>query len=1080
MHLCGAIRARCFHLLLFSLVANFTWAQSETATVSGQVVDPSGLNVTSAQVKLVDIDRETSIRATTNNAGLYTFSSIRPGRYRMEVTAPGFKVVNVTGLTINVQDHLEQNFKLVVGSIAESITVEGGAPLVDTESATVSTVVDRNFAENLPLNGRSFQTLIQLTPGVVLTASNANDAGQFSVNGQRANANYWMVDGVSANIGASSNGVAGNGMGGALPSFSVQGGTNSLVSVDALEEFRIQTSTFAPEFGRTPGAQISIVTRSGANQFHGTLFDYFRNDVLDANDWFADQSGLPKPAERQNDFGGTFSGPIVKDRTFFFFSYEGLRLALPEVLLTSVPDLVARQDAVSSMQPYLNAYPVPNGADNPATGVAQFNASFSNTSNLDAYSLRIDHRWNDSLSLFGRYNYSPSTLNERSNQTGGQTANDTTRAQIVTQTATVGATWLLSPLVSNDFRFNYSRTNALSRIVQDNFGGAVPLTAVPFPSPFTSGNSSFGMNIETLANPSIALGPIQTNVQRQVNIVDSAAMQHGHHALKFGVDFRRLTPQFLPPSYRQVAVFADVASAENGTPTTSIVQANLPATLLFRNLGAFAQDTWQLVPRLTLTYGLRWDVDFSPSTLQGPSLVAVTGFDLNNLSDLALAPAGTPPYSTRYGNLAPRIGLAWEISQNARWLTVVRGGFGVFFDLASQEVGNNISAGSYPFGAETFLSGGSFPLGSGEAAPPPITPASLASGVLDAFDPSLRLPHTLQWSASVEQGLGREQALSTSYIGAAGRRLIQSAFVISPNVNFGNAQLVTNAATSDYDALQVQFQRRLSQGLQAIASYTWSHSIDTASAGSTYNSSNEFQPGVNPNSNRGPSDFDIRNSFSAALTYDIPAAKPNTLARTFLGGWSLQTIVQARSAPPVDIFDADFYEFNGGIQADIRPDVVPGQSLYFYGAQCVSLLQAAGILASGQTCPGGKGFNPNAFADPPTDPNTGNPARQGDLGRNALRGFGAFQWDFALHRDFPLHESLKLQFRAEMFNLLNHPNFGPPNNVFTTHPQALFGVSSEMLGQSLVGFGNLGGGAFNPLYQVGGPRSIQLALKLQF
>jgi hypothetical protein len=368
-------------LLFFSLVAHFTWAQSETATLSGQVVDPSGLNITGAQVKLVDIDRGASSSVTTNNTGLYTFPSVRPGRYRMEVVAVGFKVVNVTGITVNVQDHLEQNFKPVVGSIAESVTVESAAPLVDTESATVSTVVDRNFAENLPLNGRSFQTLIQLTPGVVLTVSNANDAGQFSVNGQRANANYWMVDGVSANIGASSNGVAGNGMGGALPSFSVQGGTNSLVSVDALQEFRIQTSTFAPEFGRTPGAQISIVTRSGANQFHGTVFDYFRNNALDANDWFADQSGLPKPAERQNDFGGTFSGPIVKDRTFFFFSYEGLRLALLEVLLTSVPDLAARQDAVPAMQPYLNAYPLPDGADNPATGVAQFNASFSNTSN---------------------------------------------------------------------------------------------------------------------------------------------------------------------------------------------------------------------------------------------------------------------------------------------------------------------------------------------------------------------------------------------------------------------------------------------------------------------------------------------------------------------------------------------------------------------------------------------------------------------------------------------------------------------------------------------------------------------------
>ena len=204
------------------------------------------------------------------------------------------------------------------------------------ESAAVSTVVDRQFAENLPLNGRSFQTLIQLTPGVVLTTSSYASDGQFSVNGQRADSNYWMVDGVSANIGVSSSSAATDTLSGSLGGFSAQGGTNSLVSVDAMQEFRIQTSTFAPEFGRTPGGQISIVTRSGTNQFHGTAFDYFRNDVLDANNWFNGTSTtppLPKAEERQNDFGGTFGGPIIKDRTFFFFSYEGLRLRLPQTAL---------------------------------------------------------------------------------------------------------------------------------------------------------------------------------------------------------------------------------------------------------------------------------------------------------------------------------------------------------------------------------------------------------------------------------------------------------------------------------------------------------------------------------------------------------------------------------------------------------------------------------------------------------------------------------------------------------------------------------------------------------------------------
>src|SRR5580700_2590875 len=547
-----------FLLLLVSLAANSASAQLETATVSGQVVDPSGLSITGALVKLVDIDRDTTAGTHTNPSGLYTFPSVRPGRYRMEVTVPGFKVVNVTGLIVNVQDHLEQNFKLAVGSVSESITVDGQAVSIDSESATVSTVVDRNFAENLPMNGRSFQTLIQLTPGVVVTASTLGNEGQFSVNGQRTASNYWMIDGVSANIGVSSNSVPGASAAGSTPGFSVQGGTNSLVSVDALQEFRIQTSTYAPEFGRTPGAQISIVTRSGTDQIHGALFDYFRNDVLDANDWFADSEGLPKPEERQNDFGGTFSGPILKDRTFFFFSYEGLRLRLPQVALDTVPDAGftpggttnSRGSAIPALQPYLNAYPLPNpnspeifAACNPATdpscppsgrkptGTAQYNASYSNAATLDAYSLRIDHKLNNTWTLFGRYNYSPSDLTQRGS--AGSALSVVQPDRITTQTATVGATWSATPATTNDLRFNYSRTNGSSYSYLDGFGGAVPLASLPLPSPFSSQDSSFQFLIFSLKGQGLSAGRIQQVVQRQYNIVDGVVVQKGQHGMKF-------------------------------------------------------------------------------------------------------------------------------------------------------------------------------------------------------------------------------------------------------------------------------------------------------------------------------------------------------------------------------------------------------------------------------------------------------------------------------------------------------------------------------------------------------------------
>jgi hypothetical protein len=302
--------------------------------------------------------------------------------------------------------------------------------------------------------------------------------------------------------------------------------------------------------------------------------------------------------------------------------------------------------------------------------------------------------------------------------------------------------------------------------------------------------------------------------------------------------------------------------------------------------------------------------------------------------------------------------------------------------------------------------------------------------------------------------------MKASYVGAVGRRLLQTAQINTPNATFFRAQLVSNTATSDYHALQIQYQRRLSHGLQALASYAWSHSIDTASSGSFFgNQANALVPGINPNTNRGPSDFDIRNAFSAGLTYDIPLPKTKAYARSIVRGWSLESVFQARSSAPESLYYSQFSTLLSAT-AHIRPDRVPGQPLYLIGSQF----------------PGGKAFNPVAFTKPPVDPTTHLPTRQGNLGRNALKGFGATQWDFAVHRDFPIREWLKLQFRAEMFNVLNHPNFGPP--VANLNNTAQFGKAIAMLGQSLNQ--NAGAGSFSALYQIGGPRSIQFALKLMF
>jgi Carboxypeptidase regulatory-like domain/TonB dependent receptor len=1048
-------------LILLLVLLSLSVAQSPNGTISGIVQDPSQRPIPGAEIIVVNDLTNLQYQTKTRDDGIYVVTDLPPGPYRIQVSKQGFKTLIKPGLIVNVQDMLSVSITLPLGAVAEVVTVEGGAPLINTTDATVSTVIDRQFAENLPLNGRSFQTLIYLTPGVVATPTTTTDNGQFSVNGQRSASNYWMVDGVSANIGIGASYSPGNGFGGNLGSFSSFGGTNSLVSVDAMQEFRIQTSTFAAEFGRTPGGQISIVTRAGTNDYHGTLFDYLRNDAFDANNWFngyTNDPPLPKPEERQNDFGGTLGGPIWKNKTFFFFSYEGLRLRLPQTALTTVPDITSRQHATAAMKPFLNAYPLPNGSDDISTGIADLNATYSNPATLDAYSLRVDHKLGTKWSFFGRYNYSPSELNSRGGVGGQNSLSDVARTQITTQTATAGTTWMYSPRLVNDFRFNFSKVSSSSYTSIDNFGGAIPLSALPFPSPYTAQNGSLTIYLESLTDgDELAIGPLVRNEQKQINLVDDISWQAGGHSLKFGIDFRRLSPLNAPASYQQIAFFSDLPSAETGNGSGSVHSIN-QVNLLFRNLAVFAQDTWRVAPKLTVTYGLRWEVDFAPSALNGPSIPAVTGYSLSDFSELSVAPAGTPPFQTTYTNFAPRLGVAYQTSRSPGWESVVRGGFGVFYDLVSAETGNTIG-GAPPYANFKIISNETFPWPVTLTTPPSIpTLASLSN--LATFNPNLKLPYTLQWNVAFEQSLAENQSLSISYIGASGRRLLQTTSALNPASNpTVSGYFIDNTSSSNYNALQAKFERRLARGLQVLASYTWAHSIDDASGSSYGVGSNLGLPGSN-NINRGNSDFDIRNALTAGITYNLPNWHADRVLDAVFHNWSTQSLVLARSAPPVDVDDVNFYLFNSGIYTNIRPDLVPGVPVYLYASEY----------------PGGMAFNPLAFKNPPTDPVTGNPVRQGTLPRNFLRGFGATQWDFAVHREFPLHESLKLQFRAEMFNILNHPNFGPPNNQFGLGG---FGIATQILAQSLSNR-SLGAGGFDPLYQIGGPRSVQFALKLTF
>jgi hypothetical protein len=1047
--------AQFLALSLGLVLARDAAAQGTNASIAGRVTDPSKAVIVGAKVATVNVGTNLRTEGTTNGSGEYYLTNLAPGNYRLELEKPGFKKLIRQNVDLHVQDALEIDFGMAVGSASEIVTVEGRAPLIDTESATVSTVIDRTFVDNLPLNGRSFQTLIMLTPGVVVTATAFDDQGQFSVNGQRADANYFTVDGVSANFGVTAYFPLVQAAGGALPALTVSGGTNSLVSIDAMQEFRVQTSSFAPEFGRTPGGQVSIVTRSGTNSFHGTLFEYFRNNVLDANDWFAGYDQLPKPEERQNDFGGVFGGPIFKDKTFFFFSYEGLRLRQPSTQETVVPDSTSRQQAPIGMQPYLNAFPVANGTEL-GGGLAQFNASYSNPSSLDASSIRLDQVINSKISLFGRYDYSPSSFSERGPLAAPFTVlSESEPISSSVQTLTVGVTELIKPAISNEVRANYSNQRVSESYALDNFGGAVPLSdSVLFPSPYTSANAALEFYVAGAGL--YGEGELAADEQRQVNIIDNLSMTKGGHQMKFGVDYRWLSPFSTPFQYRQFAEFSGVTCpappascsgyALDGTAAFAEASAYQSDALLSRNFSFYGQDTWKITHRFRLTYGLRWDID---PPLKGRNLAndpfTVTG--LNDPATIALAPRGTPLYQTTYGNVAPRVGVAYQLGRAANWTSVIRGGFGTFYDLGSGPFGG--ASSYFPYSASNYFFDAAFPLSPQDAAPPAPTVNPPVSTIIVA-EPDLKLPRTYEWNVAWEQSLGNSQSLSLTYVGAIGRDLLRVSNLFDPNSDFGQVNVTDNSATSNYNALQVKFERRLSRGLQVLASNTWSHSIDISSTDAFSNYLSTPSTVANPNIDRGNSDFDIRDAFTAGVTYNLPSPESSRIVHSALGGWSADSFIFARTAPPVDVVGAT--EFEDGIALDPRPDVVPGVPLVLYGAQY----------------PGGKAFNPAAFTPPPT-------GEQGDFGRNVLRGFGAWQADVAFQRQFHFTEKVGLRFRGEFFNLFNHPNFGPPDNTLT---DPLFGQSTQTLASSL-GSGGANGG-FNPLYQIGGSRSVQLALKLQF
>jgi hypothetical protein len=1051
-------------------------AQFNTATLSGRITDPQGKVVPTAEVQLVNIDTNVGTTTQTNNDGIYVLSAIQPGRYRLTVRKDGFHEILKPEFTLHTQDDLEQNFSLEVGSVAETVTVSAGISEAETTNPAVSMTVTREFVEDMPLNGRSFQDLIQLAPGTVAGTNNGYSSGYYNIDGQRSDGNNFAVDGVSANLGGILNSAGqDNGLSGSTPSQTALGTTQSLVSIDALQEFKIQTSGYTAEFGRNPGGQVSFTTRSGTNDIHGTLFEYFRNTAFDAKSYEENYYDESKAAEHQNDYGGTVGGPVVipklydgKDKTFFFISYERLRLLTPAFDSSYVPTQAFRNSSSPSVQPYLNSIPLPNpnspgNADgctipDPSTGLptacdALYTRSYSNPSNIDNIGVRLDQNIGQRFHFFLRY------ADTSSSAVGGEGGSELGSNEINSHSWTAGLTTTITTTLLNDLRFNYTRNGESEFTTQQAVGGSIPLSRdllIPsaYDGPYASGDFYAFVPGSSLQASSSFSG--HGSVLRQFQIVDSLSWTRGSHSLKFGGDWRRLTSTVSGGTYSSVVELRSLGAFQAGIADGGVtISAAAPGAPVFDNLSLFAEDHWRITPRLSIDYGLRWEFNPPPGPSNGYYPAVLTSSDL---AIATIAPAGMAPYKTSYDHFAPRFGFAWNAIPSTRHAVTVRGGLGIFYDTGQQTIGAAYYQ-AYPF----FVFGPTltdvpFPLSNAALAPPslnvPITPPYPYLNELTSR--SLTLPYTEQWNLSVDTALNSRNTLTVSYVGNEGKKLLFSGYYqagagypINPDFA-GGLSLTYNGSSSNYNALQLQDRGRIANGLDLVGSFTWAHALDNAST--DYNAF--------PAPLYGNSDNDLREVLNLAMNYQTPASGSSRWERALTSGWVVANRFSAQSGYPINVYQDQFVPLpNGGYQ-NYLPDLVSGVPIYLHGS-------AADV--NGQPVPGNWRLNPAAFALVPTDPSTGLPIRQGTLGRNFVRGPGFYALNTSVQRSFPVYERLHLIFRVDAFNILNHPNLDFPDTT----------LSDSTFGQ-LVGGGVRTIGSGNQLYAMGSPRSLQLSLKLQF
>lgn len=1091
------MRAKLLLAVLVVVSSVTLLGQSFRGAIEGTITDTSGAAVAGAQVTAVNPATGTTRSVQTDSSGNYTFTELPLGNYDVSVEITGFRKAIVRSVQVMVGNPTRANAVLTPGQVKETVDVSAEIPVIETQTDTTGDTISGDQAKDLPVNGRDFTKLLVLVPGAAGDPSGAADSpgsfGLFSINGNRGRSNNYLLDGTDMNDGYRN-----------LPAINeggVFGTPATILPVDALAEVPV-VSNAEPEYGRNSGAIVNLVTRSGTNAFHGSIYEYFRNNGLDARNYF-NSSGAQDPFHN-NQFGASVGGPILKDRTFFFFSYEGQR----ETGGIPTPETVPTLDAINT---YNSTYGAPNPvmaavlARNPWGALPQSNGDlvltnpFNNT--IDSLIAKIDHHFlgSDKHDLItGRYYYGNSTQSyPLALVGGGVTPGFNTYAPTRVQIASLSYTHIISPKFLMEFRGGWNRfaeqflpqdrsfdpstiglLSAAPGTTSQDFG--LPLMTISSGCPYQStiaadyancfdagGNPLYGGVGSIGASASDPRGRVDTNTQFFTN----ATYSTGKHNYKWGYEFRRTSvAQFFDASYRGKLEFATLGDFLAGNPTNGGRSADGYSNRhTYQDNNAFYfQDNWRLTSKLTMNYGVRWDyygVIGEKNNLF--SLLDSSG----NLAYVGQNGGPSTLYPKDWNNFGPRLSFAYDPFGHGK--TVVRAGWGLFYDAFSQD----FFAGQLPY--NTFNPGPAYNNIAFNYSPNAIqagVPVFSASGysAIDVFTvaPNLRTPYIQNYNLNIEHEIANGVGVEVGYVGSQGRKLARfvdlnqvnpaTGTVAYPSLEYVNQ--FQSSAASNYNGLQMSLKLRDFHGFNSTVNYTYSHSIDNASDGQDY-VPNASQPdnSFNPAAERANSNFDMRNSFKWYWSYDVPK---NNLLPWLTNGWNVSGVLTLNDGQPYNInwlFEGDF---NGSGEYFGRPDLV-------------------GNPFAGTSAPFNY-VNLSAFAVPCTyDASSGGcvagTQHFGNLPRNAFVGPSYKDFDFSLGRSFKLHESMALRFQADFFNLFNHPNF--------TNPMLPnFGIDFLQNGISATGRGvgflpltatpDVGIG--NPFLGGGGSRNIQLSARFSF